>query len=63
MVKQVIAVPTQFFELLSKLMPADVTNQMASLLREGFEILDTKILKNLQPHEIIIFTLMAFVIS
>jgi hypothetical protein len=49
-------------ELLAKILPADVTNQMARLLREGLEIMDD-ILKNLKPHEIIILTLMVFVLS
>jgi len=61
-IKQVIALPTQFMELLAKILPADVTNQMARLLREGLEIMDD-ILKNLKPHEIIILTLMVFVLS
>lgn len=46
-IKQVIAIPTQFVELFSGLLPADFTEQMARLLREYIEILDTKILKNL----------------
>jgi hypothetical protein len=62
-IKQVIALPTQIIEFITKFLPADVTNQMARVVRENVEILNNKILKNLKPHEIIIFTIMVFFLT